>query len=182
MPLHTRRMTAPYVRLGFFKLNVADMEPALAFWRDAFGFSVTMSFDQPDFSEHVLSLPGQEGGPNLMLVAYKDGRDAVPGSGHGAVGLICNDLTAAYERATSFGATTLTRPFEAEGVKIALLLSPQGHEIELIQLPAWAGSRNSAKAAGRSSCASWSIVHCCGALSGRQRWKVVPWRKRWPVT
>src|SRR5690606_27755800 len=125
-----------YVRLGFFKLNVADMEPALAFWRDAFGFSVTMSFDQPDFSEHVLSLPGQEGGPNLMLVAYKDGRDAVPGSGHGAVGLICNDLTAAYDGASSLGATTLTLPFEAVGVKIALLQSPQVHEIELNQLPA----------------------------------------------
>ena len=40
-------MAAPSVRLGFFKLNVADMEPALAFWRDAFGFSVTMSFDPP---------------------------------------------------------------------------------------------------------------------------------------
>ena len=46
------------------------------------------------------------------------------------------NLAAAYERATSFGATNLTGPFEAEGVKIALLLSPQGHEIELIQLPA----------------------------------------------
>src|SRR5690606_23909417 len=136
VPRHTRRMTAPYVRLGFVKLNAADMEPALGIWRDAFGFSVTVSSERRDFSEHRLSLPGQEGGLNLMLVAYKDGRDAVPGSGHGAVGLICNDLTAAYERATSFGATTLTRPFEAEGVKIALLLSPQGHEIELIQLPA----------------------------------------------
>ena len=55
-------------RLGFFKLNVTDLEAALTFWREAFGFAVTMSFDEPDFREHVLALPGQNGGPNLMLV------------------------------------------------------------------------------------------------------------------
>lgn len=30
-------MTVPPVRLGFFKLNVSDMEAALAFWQGAFG-------------------------------------------------------------------------------------------------------------------------------------------------
>ena len=35
---------------------------------------------------------------------------------------------------------------------------------------------------GLSSGASWSKVHCCGLLSGRQRTKPVPWRKRRPVT
>ena len=29
---------------------------------------------------------------------------------------------------------------------------------------------------------SWSKVHCAGALSGRQRTSLVPWRKRSPVT
>ena len=32
----------PDVRLGFFKLNVPNLEAALAFWRAAFGFEVTM--------------------------------------------------------------------------------------------------------------------------------------------
>ncbi len=36
--------------------------------------------------------------------------------------------------------------------------------------------------AGRASSPSCSIVHCRGALSGRQRRKPVPWRKRRPVT
>src|SRR5690606_26918525 len=80
-------MTAPTVRLGFFKLNVPEMDPALAFWREAFGFEVTMSFDEPDFSEHILALPGQPAGPNLMLVEYKDRRDVSVGPGHGPVGL-----------------------------------------------------------------------------------------------
>lgn len=128
-------MTGPQVRLGFFKLNVPEMEPALAFWREAFGFAVTMSFDQPDFSEHVLALSGQEPGPNLMLVEYKDRRDVTPGPGHGPVGLICDDIAASHETALACGAQPMTGVFEVEGVKIALLRSPQGHEIELIQLP-----------------------------------------------
>ena len=41
---------------------------------------------------------------------------------------------------------------------------------------------NSLISDGRSSGASWSKVHCFGSLSGRQRRKPVPWRKRRPVT
>src|SRR6185312_10672732 len=34
----------------------------------------------------------------------------------------------------------------------------------------------------RGHALSWANVHCCGALSGRQRNNLVPWRKRCPVT
>jgi lactoylglutathione lyase len=128
-------MIAPPARLGFFKLNVPEMEPALAFWREAFGFQVTMSFDEADFAEHVLALPDQELGPNLMLVEYRDLRDVTPGRGYGPIGLICDDIAASHEMALACGAEVLTGLFEAGGVKIALLRSPQGHEIELVQLP-----------------------------------------------
>lgn len=111
------------------------MEPALAFWSEAFGFSVITSFDEPDFVEHMMVLPGQESGPNLLLVAYKDGRDVSVGAGHGPVGLVCDDIAASHERALGRGAHALTGIFEAAGVKVAMLRSPQGHEIELIQLP-----------------------------------------------
>jgi len=128
-------MDAPRVRLGFFKLNDPDMEPALAFWQRAFGFEVSATFDEPEFFEHVLALPGQTAGPNLMLVAYKDGRDSGIGPGHGPVGLICDDIQAIHDRALACGAEKMTGVFEAAGVRIAVLKSPQGHEIELIQLP-----------------------------------------------
>lgn len=128
-------MTPPPVRLGFFKLNVPEMEPAVAFWRGAFGFVVTTSFDEPDFVEHMLALPGQEAGPSLLLVEYKDRRDVSVGPGHGPVGLICEDIAATHNRALACGAQPLTGLFEAAGVRIALLKSPQGHEVELIQLP-----------------------------------------------
>jgi lactoylglutathione lyase len=126
----------PDVRLGFFKLNVPDLETALAFWRAAFGFEVTMSFDEPEFREHVLALPEQPAGPNLMLVQYKDGRAVTVGPGHGPVGLTCSDIQASHDRALACDAEKVTGVFEAGEVKIAVLKSPQGHEIELVQLPA----------------------------------------------
>ena len=128
-------MAIPSARLGFFKLNVPDLEQATAFWCDALGFAVTGHFDEADFEENILTLSGQEGGPNLMLVRYKDGRDVTVGNGHGAVGLICEDIQASHDRALAYEAEKLTGVFEAGGVRIAVLLSPQGHEIELIQLP-----------------------------------------------
>ena len=127
-------MSLPPARLGFFKLNVPDLEQASAFWREAFGFAIGNRYDEPEFLEHVLTMPRQSG-PNLMLVQYKDGRDVTVGPGHGAVGLICDDIHASHDRALQCEAEKITGVFEAGGVKIAVLKSPQGHEIELIELP-----------------------------------------------
>ena len=132
---HTLAMALPPARLGFFKLNVPDLEQATGFWREAFGFAVTGHVDEPVFLENILTLPGQDAGPNLMLVQYKDGRDVTVGPGHGAVGLICDDIQASHDRALVCNAEKVLDVFEAGGVKIAVLKSPQGHEIELIELP-----------------------------------------------
>ena len=123
------------IRLAFFKLNVADMDAALAFWSAGFGFAITQTFDEPEFLEHILALPGQETGPNLLLVRYKDGRDVTPGSGHGPVGFQVDDIDAAHEQALAAGAERLTGIFDVGPVKVAMLKSPEGHEIELVQLP-----------------------------------------------
>ena len=129
-------MTEPTLRLAFFKLNVPEIVPALAFWREAFGFEVVQTFDEAEFLEKILALPGQKAGPNLMLVAYKDGRDVTVGHGHGAVGLQCSDIAASHERALRAGAQRGTGIMTvAGGIKVAVLHSPQGHEIELVQLP-----------------------------------------------
>jgi uncharacterized glyoxalase superfamily protein PhnB len=129
-------MTEPSLRLSFFKLNVPEMIPALAFWREAFGFEVAQTYDEAEFLEKILHLPGQASGPNLMLVAYKDGRDVTVGHGHGAVGLQCSDIAAAHERALKAGAVKATGVIVVgDSIKVAVLHSPQGHEIELVQLP-----------------------------------------------
>nr|WP_166175060.1 VOC family protein [Altererythrobacter segetis] len=126
----------PDLRLAFFKLNVPEIVPALAFWREAFGFEVAQTFDEAEFHEKVLALPAHAGGPSLMLVAYKDGRDVTVGHGHGAVGIQTSDIAAAHERALSAGAQKGTGIITVgDGIKVAVLHSPQGHEIELVQLP-----------------------------------------------
>jgi uncharacterized glyoxalase superfamily protein PhnB len=130
-------MTAATIRLAFFKLNVPEMIPALAFWREAFGFEVAQTYDETDFLEKIMHLPGQANGPNLMLVAYKDARDVTVGHGHGAVGLQCSDIAASHERALAAGAVEGSGIMTVgAGIKVAVLQSPQGHEIELVQLPA----------------------------------------------
>lgn len=128
-------MAVPEARLSFFKLNVPDLEAALAFWQGAFGFQVIMSFDEPEFRERVLALPGQEAGPSLMLVQYKDGRDITVGPGHGPIGFACADIQASHDHALACDAEKITGVFEAGGIRIAVLKSPQGHEIELVQPP-----------------------------------------------
>lgn len=130
------RMTQPTLRLAFFKLNVPEMIAALAFWREAFGFEVAQTYDEAEFLEKILHLPGQENGPNLMLVAYKDGRDVTVGRGHGPVGLQCSDIAASHARALAAGAMQGSGIIVVgEGIKVAVLHSPEGHEIELVQLP-----------------------------------------------
>jgi catechol 2,3-dioxygenase-like lactoylglutathione lyase family enzyme len=127
-------MPVPTARLAFFKLNVPDLEAATAFWREAFGFEVLSRFDEAEFREHVMAIPSQGAAPNLMLVQYKDGRAVTVGPGHGPVGLICDDIRASHDQAVACHAESVTGVFEAAGIKIAVLKSPQGHEIELIQL------------------------------------------------
>ena len=111
------------------------MDAALEFSRAAFGFSVIMTFDEPDFLEHMLALPGQESGPNLLLVQYKDGRDVTPGPGHGPVGFNTSDIASLFDLAIASGAECRVPIFEMDGVKVAILVDPEGHEIELVQLP-----------------------------------------------
>lgn len=122
------------IRLAFVKLNTSDMDGALAFWRDAFGFAVRQSYDEPAFLEHILEIPGQPGGLSLMLVQPKGGSDLVVGTAHGPVGIQCSDIVTTLEHALAAGGRkTMDITEVAPGVKVALLFSPQGHEIELVQ-------------------------------------------------
>lgn len=127
-------MSKTMVRLSFFKLNVEEMEPALDFWRDAFGFEVARTFDESEFLEHVLALPGQENGPSLMIVRYKDGRSIEVGNGYGPVGLVCPDIAAAHQKAIDCGAVETLAITPIGTVKVSMLNSPQGHSFELVEL------------------------------------------------
>lgn len=124
------------IRLNFFKLAVPEMERALAFWRDAFGFEIVASFDEEEFLEHILALPGEPGGPSLILLQYKDGRNLEVGNAHGPVGFHCDDIIASHDRLLASGANDITGVVDVGPVRVAIVRSPDGHEIELVQLPA----------------------------------------------
>lgn len=128
-------MTTPTARLAFFKLNVANAAEARNFWEEAFGFTVTTTYDEESFLEYIMALPGQsESGPSLMLVESRPPRDVTVGPGHGPVGLVCMDIMESYEHAIAAGGTRMMEPVDVGGVMVAMLKAPQGHEIELIQL------------------------------------------------
>ena len=126
--------TPPTARLAFIKLHVPDMATALAFWQEAFGFVVTGTYDLPQFLENILALPGQtESGPTLMLLQPRPDQDVTVGPGHGPLGLVVVDMQASFAHALSAGATALMDPEDVGGVIVAVLASPQGHQIELVQ-------------------------------------------------
>lgn len=122
------------LRLSFIKLQVEDMDGALDFWTNAFGFAVRGTYDEPTFFEQILSLPGEDGGLSLMLVQPKPVQPLTLGTAHGPVGFTCDDIATTLESALAAGAT-LTMPITevAPGVRVCLIHSPQGHEVELVQ-------------------------------------------------
>ncbi len=127
-------MTDSGASLVFFKLFVPEMAPALAFWCDAMGFEVRDTFEDERLLEKILALPGQDGAPSLLLVNWKDGRDVTVGNGHGPIGIQVRDIEAARDHAMAAGAQEGRGLVEHPGVKLCFFFSPQGHEIELVQI------------------------------------------------
>ncbi|MBA3880941.1 MAG: VOC family protein [Sphingobium sp.] len=119
-------------RLNFFKLIVADMEAAIAFYAGAFGMvEAGPRVDLPEVEEAMLTMPGDRF--TLVLYRWKDGRDLAPGTAHGPVGFLTKDVDAAYARLLDHGATSRRKPFTLGPMKIAFVADPEGHEVELVQ-------------------------------------------------
>ena len=96
-----------------------------------------MAFDEPGFEEVVMSAGPGSDAASLILVRHKDGRAIESGSAYGPVGFFCDDIEASFARAITAGGTRIKPPFAVTGgTRVALLESPQGHAIELVQLRA----------------------------------------------
>jgi len=121
-------------KLSFFKIIVRDLEVAQSFYERSLGFEQVGYFDTPDFLEAVMQQPGTD--VTMMLLAYKDGRDISAAIGHGPTGFFTDDIAAAHARLVAEGATNKGGIIVVgEGIKIALLDDPDGHELELCQMP-----------------------------------------------
>jgi lactoylglutathione lyase len=126
--------TAPSVRFGFVKFVVRDLAAMRGFYERAFGLVVAQTIDLPDIVELVMRRPGEEAGFSLILYWNRDGRETAVGTAHGPLGLYVRDVDAAYAHAVKEGAAPHREPWDADGMRVAFVLEPEGRELELISM------------------------------------------------
>lgn len=124
-------MSAPRCDPGFVKLHVPDLEAAIAFFQAVFGWSQSPVLDLAEFRQVAMSAPGNPF--DVILRCWKDGKQREIGNGWGPLGVRTNDLDAVLSRALDHGSSIVREPTAAGTVQFAILRTPQGHEIELIQ-------------------------------------------------
>ena len=128
------KTTAPSVRFGFIKFVVGDLAAMRDFYERTLGLVVAQTIDLPDLIELVMRRPGEDSGFSLILYWNKDGRDVAVGTGHGPLGLFVRDVDAAYAHALAAGATDYRAPFDTGDMRAALVIDPEGRELEFISM------------------------------------------------
>src|SRR4051812_24422552 len=126
--------TPPSATFAFAKIVVADLDRAVDFYARVLGLTVAQTIEMDDLAERILAKPGQQGGANLILYQHKDGRALTLGDAHGPVGFYVRDVDATYAHALSQGAQGHREPFDAGALRVAFILDPEGHEIELVSV------------------------------------------------
>lgn len=123
---------------SFTKVVVHDLEAEVAFYREVFGLEeahrIKGGLDQAAFEEVFFTSAAQS--PVLGLVSYLD-RQAPP-VGETVIGFSTPDLVALFERARRHGGTIRRDAMNSEeshGYTVGLLDDPEGHGIEVIQVP-----------------------------------------------
>ena len=116
----------------FVKLTVSDIDTATTFFEDGFGMTHADTVDTPNFREHMMS--GKQGSATIVLFNWKDGRQIEIGNGYGPVGMISRDLDGDLERAICAGASQKGETVSFGQARVAFVLTPDGHEIEIMQM------------------------------------------------
>ena len=117
--------------LSFLKFTVSDLPTMQAFYQKAFGMQQQKRLDNPASTEVILTNPKAL---DLALVYYKDGRKITLGNANGPIGFYLTDVDGAYARAMAAGATSRFAPRTAGNARVAVVVDPEGHEIELLHL------------------------------------------------
>jgi catechol 2,3-dioxygenase-like lactoylglutathione lyase family enzyme len=118
--------------LSFVRLNVSDMAKMVAFYERAFGMTEQRRMTNGGDLEVILTTPG---GLDLALQQFKDQRKLTLGDAYGEIGFYIQDVDGAYKRAIAAGATSRTPPGGGGGLRVAIVLDPEGHPIELLRRP-----------------------------------------------
>lgn len=123
--------TPPAALFSFVKLVVTDIDAATQFFITGFGMVHADTVDTPQFREHMLT--GRKGSATVVLFHWKDQRPIEIGNGWGPLGMITHDLDRDVTRAVAAGARQKGTTVQFGPARIAFLLTPDGHEIELLQ-------------------------------------------------
>ncbi|WP_215227579.1 VOC family protein [Erythrobacter sp. 3-20A1M] len=118
-------------RPAFYKIFVADLDRAAAFYAQCLGFSEQRRVDAGPFEEVILT-PAQTGAA-LVLCRWSDGRALENGNAHGPVGFYVGQLDSTMEQMKGAGATVTFGPVDFSGARMAILTDPDGHQLELIE-------------------------------------------------
>ena len=118
--------------LSFVRLNVSDMPKMVAFYEKAFGMTEQRRMANGGNLEVILSSPG---GLDLALQQFKDQHKLTLGDAYGELGFYLQDVDGAYKRALDAGAALKVAPGGGGGLRVAIVLDPEGHPIELLRRP-----------------------------------------------
>lgn len=121
-------------KFNFVKIVVNDLAAMEAFYIGALGFEVQNRIDGPTFKEVMLAQ--KAGAFTLVLYHHLDGRALAIGNGWGPMGFIVRDCAADHARLMGLGAAEVRAPASFGGMTVSFVNDPEGHEIELLQLPA----------------------------------------------
>jgi predicted enzyme related to lactoylglutathione lyase len=123
----------------FTKIEVKDIAAAETFYSQAIGLDVSVRLEAGEgenlMHEVVMALPGaRPPAPNLILVSFPN--RSCPPPGEATTGFLVENVDAALERATAAGATIDVPAMDVpeHGLRLAFILDPQGHRIELLQV------------------------------------------------
>jgi lactoylglutathione lyase len=123
-------------KFNFVKIVVRDIATMEAFYTNAFEFAVQNRIDTPAFKEVMLAQ--QAGAFTLVLYQHLDGREIAVGNGWGPLGFLVKDVEAEHAAVQAAGGSQVRAPMAFGAMKVSFLSDPEGHEIELLQLPSTA--------------------------------------------
>ena len=120
-------------RFNFVKIVVRDLAAMERFYVEGLGFAVQDRIDAEGFSEVMLAQ--KEGAFTLVLYHHTDQRAVSGGNNWGPLGFIVRDCAASHADLIALGALEVRPPGTFGAMSVSFVSDPEGHEIELLQLP-----------------------------------------------
>ena len=121
-------------RFNFVKIVVRDIAAMERFYTEGLGFAVQDRIDAEGFSEVMLAQ--KEGAFTLVLYHHTDKRAIEAGNNWGPLGFMVRDCAAAHAGLIAMGGHEVRPPGTFGAMSVSFVSDPEGHEIELLQLPA----------------------------------------------